>query len=201
MMNNKLATVLAAISLPMLTAPALAQDFSGIYGGINLSSDRFDAEDLSYGPGPVDANGLGFGVFAGYNWQSGNLVFGPELFLTTHNADGNDGSYLLPFSAKRSVGLKARVGYAIGNIMPYVSVGTTRTKVAADHSGFGWMAEDTAKGSSFSLGADWAVSEQSLMRVEIERTTYNDDFFDWSGDVHDYSLDRTSVSVGYGFRF
>jgi outer membrane immunogenic protein len=200
-MSTKLAIILAAMSLPTASLPALAQDFSGIYGGVDLISDRFDAEDLSYGPGPVDANGLGVGVFAGYNWQSGNIVFGPELYLTSHSADGNDGAYFLPFSAKRSMGVKARLGYTIGNIMPYLSVGTVRTKVEADHTGGGMLAEDTAKGTSFSLGADWAVTDQTFLRVEIERTNYKDDFFSWSGDVHDYSLDRTSMSVGYAFRF
>lgn len=136
-MSTKLAIILAAMSLPTASLPALAQDFSGIYGGVDLISDRFDAEDLSYGPGPVDANGLGVGVFAGYNWQSGNIVFGPELYLTSHSADCNDGAYFLPFSAKRSMGVKARLGYTIGNIMPYLSVGTVRTKVEADHTGGG----------------------------------------------------------------
>ncbi len=200
-MNTKLAIIFVAMSLPALAAPAVAQDFSGLYAGGNLSLDRFDAQDLSYGPIPVDVNGIGFGVFAGYNWQSGNFVFGPELFAAKHNADGDDRSFFLPFTAKHSYGLKARLGYTVGKTMPYLSVGAVRTKVEADHNGAGMLADDTASGVSFGLGADWAMTDHSFLRVEVERTNYKDDSFDWSGDIHDYSLDRTSLSVGYAFRF
>lgn len=193
------------LSALCLGTSASAQDWTGFYAGGALSYDSFNVNDLSYGSGPVDVNGVGFGIFGGYNFQSGNLVFGAELLATKHSGDGDDGEYLRPASALHSIGLRGRLGFATGNALPYLAIGAVRTKWEADHEGSGIAGDiwsDTATGTSIALGVDWALTDTSFLRVEVERTRYGQDAIDfYNGDIHDYEMDATKISVGYAMRF
>lgn len=200
-MINK--TVLLALLAFGTTASA--QDWSGFYAGGTVSYDAIEVNDLSYGDGPVDLTGIGIGGFAGYNLQSGNLVFGAEILAALHTGEGDDGDYLRPASALRSVGLRGRLGFASGSVLPYLAIGATRTKWEADHGGDGLSEDiwdDTATGPSVALGVDWAMNERSMLRVEVERTSYGEDEIDfYDGDIHEYEMDATRVSIGYALRF
>lgn len=117
-------------SEPMPTAaaaPAAVQNWSGFYVGGTLSYDSFSVNDLSYGDGPVDLNGAGLGLFAGYNFQAGNLVYGAELAAIKHSGEGDDGDFLHPATALHSVSLRGRIGFVMVNMLPYLAVGATRT--------------------------------------------------------------------------
>lgn len=197
--------IFGTLALLCVGTTAGAQDWTGFYAGGSLGYDTIEINDLTYGDGPVDMTGPGVGVFAGYNFQSGNLVYGAELLATKNSADGNDGDFLLPASAETSMQIRGRIGYASGTMLPYLAIGATRTKVEADHEGNGLatdMADDTASGTSIALGMDWAMNETSFVRFEVEKTNYSDDTLNfYGGDLHDYSLDGTRISVGYAFRF
>jgi outer membrane immunogenic protein len=199
----KFATSLLALGV--LASPALAQDWSGFYAGGSLSYDSISPNDLSYGDGPVDLNGVGLGLFTGYNFQSGNMVYGAELGAIKHSGEGFDGDYLQPATALHSLTLRGRIGFVTGDMLPYLAIGATRTQWEANHEGSGDPADvwgDTATGTSVALGMDWSLSATSFLRVEVERTNYGDDeitFFDT--DVHDYEMDATRFSIGYAMRF
>ncbi|WP_374391639.1 outer membrane protein [Tabrizicola sp.] len=188
-----------------LATPAAAQDWSGFYAGGALSYDSISPNDLSYGDGPVDVNGAGLGLFAGYNFQSGNLVYGAELAATKHSGESDDGNYLRPATALHSLALRGRIGFVSGKMLPYLAVGATRTSWQANHAGSGLDADvwdDTATGTSIALGLDWSLSERSFVRFEIERTNYGEDQIDfYNGDIHNYEMDATHISVGYAMRF
>lgn len=194
------------LALLCLATPASAQDWSGFYAGGALGYDSITANDLGYGDGPVDLNGAGFGLFAGYNIQSGSLVYGVELAAIKHSGEGDDGDYLRPASALHSLALRGRIGFVTGKMLPYLALGTTRTTWEADHSGNdnpGDLWEDTAKGTSVALGLDWSLGDKSFLRIEVERTRYGEDqmgFYN-GADPHGYELDATRVSLGYAMRF
>ena len=194
------------LALFCLASPAAAQDWSGLYAGGALSYDSITPNDTEYGNGPVDLNGAGVGLFAGYNLQSGNLVYGAELSATKHSGEGDDTEYLRPATALYSLGLRARVGFVTGKMLPYLAVGATRTTWEADHEGNGLAADiwdDTATGTSVALGIDWSLSEASFLRVEVENTRYGEDQIDFVGgsDPHIYEMDATRLAVGYAMRF
>lgn len=194
--------VFAAISL---ATPAAAQDWAGFYAGGALSYESISPNDLSYGNGPVDLNGAGLGLFAGYNVQSGPMVYGAELGVAKHSGEAFDGDFLEPASALRSLSLRGRVGYVTGNMMPYLAIGATRTKWEANHAGSNDPADvwgDTATGTSLALGVDWSLTAKSFLRVEVEKTRYGEDEIDfYDGDIHDYEMDATRLSLGYAMRF
>jgi outer membrane immunogenic protein len=205
-MSNKIVQTKACLlALIGLGSPALAQDWSGFYAGGTLNYDQIEVNDLTYGDGPVDLDGAGIGIFAGYNLQSGNLVYGAEVMAATHSGEGDDGDFLVPASAEWSLGLRGRVGFVTGRMLPYLSVGLTRTAWEADHEGNG-LAEDIwgdkANGTSIALGVDWSMGERSLVRFEVERTRYGENEINFYGDdIHEYDMDATRVSVGYALQF
>lgn len=194
------------LALLCLATPASAQDWSGFYAGGALGYDSVTATDLSYGDGPVDLNGAGLGLFAGYNFQSGRLVYGAELAAAKHSGEGDDGNYLRPVAALHSLGLRGRIGFVTGKMLPYLAIGVTRTALEDDHVGNGDpadLATETATGTSVALGVDWSLTDKSFLRIEIESTRYSEDQLDFYGGshFHDYGLDATRVSIGYAIRF
>jgi len=195
------------LALLCLAAPASAQDWSGFYAGGTLGYDSIKADELTWGDGgPVDLNGAGLGLFAGYSFQSGNLVYGAELAAIKHSGEADDGDYLRPMTALHSLGLRARIGFVTGKMLPYLAIGATRTAWEDNHSGLGDpfdQAEGTATGTSVALGLDWSISDKSFLRVELENTRYGTDrmsFYDGT-HFHDYEMDATRISVGYALQF
>jgi outer membrane immunogenic protein len=197
---------LSLLAFLCLGSAASAQDWSGLYAGGALSYDAIELNDLSFGDGPVDLNGAGLGLFVGYNFQSGNLVYGAELAVTKHSGESFDGDYLEPATALSSAALRGRVGFVTGDMLPYLAVGIYRTKFEADHAGNGNPADiwgETARGTGLALGVDWTLTESSFVRVEVESIRYSDDSIGYySGtDPHDYELDARRLTVGYAMKF
>lgn len=184
----------------------MAQDWTGLYGGGALSYDSIGLNDLSYGNGPVDLNGAGLGLFAGYNFQSDTFVYGVELAFSKHSGEASDGAFMLPATALNSAALRGRVGFVTGKMLPYVAVGSYRTKLEVDHEGNGDPVDFggvTAKGTGLALGMDWTLTDRSFLRVEVEAIRYEDvsiEFYDRT-DPHDYDLDAGRLTVGYAIKF
>lgn len=129
-------TPLAPIAAdPIVVAPApVAPEWGGFYAGGSYSF--FSAAQTFQGQ--IDSQLIG--AFAGYNFQSGNFVFGGELAYSA-------GSYAVgPFSGDiDAYDLKARAGYSAGNALLYVVGGWTMAQIAtggivADFEGFNYGA-------------------------------------------------------------
>lgn len=115
-------------------APARASDWSGGYLGVHggLEADAFRSRSASPNipalnfSGRKNTKSLGggnLGVQAGYNWQSGNLVYGIEaegsgLLLPHRKTPAN----LKPEASSR-LAAKARLGHAFDNTLIYAAVG------------------------------------------------------------------------------
>lgn len=194
-----------AAALLCLGSAAGAQDWTGFYVGGSLNYDSIEINDLSFGDGPVDMTGPGYGLFAGYNFQSGNLVFGAELLVNSQTGEADDGNNLRPARADGSTQIRGRVGYVNGDFLPYLAIGATSTRVEVDHEGNGNDADfddSTSSGTSVALGLDWAMNDRSFVRFEAEKTFYRDNTLLFYGnDPHNYSLDGMRLSVGYAYRF
>jgi outer membrane immunogenic protein len=197
--------ICGALTLVCLGSAALAQDWTGFYVGGALSYNTIEIEDLSFGDGPVEITGTSPVLFAGYNFQSGNLVYGAEALVNSQSGEADDGEFLRPASADGTTQIRGRIGYVYGDVLPYLALGATRTRIEADHEGDGNDADlgyDIASGTSVALGLDWAINERSFLRLEAETTSYSDDtLVFYRDDPHDYSLDATRISVGYAYRF
>lgn len=133
-------------------------DWSGFYGGLSFSgvTSRASSGGVSFNM----PRQTGAGAFAGYNWQSGNMVFGGELTYTNFN-----GPYVPTLTNRQrdALELRARAGYAMDRVLAYGFVGAARSSV------FGAGAWNPQNGYSFGLGVQAAVGRNMFIGVEAAR--------------------------------
>jgi outer membrane immunogenic protein len=177
-----------------------ASDFAGFYAGAAVSWDRGDTSlsdiDQRFGEGntygaqyvldDIERSGVGYDLFAGWNWQSGNVVYGVEATLTAPGQEGssvvdnvNEDEHMewttLAFGA-----IDARLGYVQADWMFYGRAGVAIQKarfgyVNYDDSGSTIESDDRVKDTftGFNLGAGverkfpWAVG-----RLEVVYTDF-----------------------------
>jgi len=152
-----------ASSVPIAPPVASAQiDWSGFYAGANvgvafgnIENSLAAADDLS--------NDAIFGAFIGYNQQRGNIVFGGELDYTISPIGFE---MFTTTSLDNNIDIKARVGYAVGDILIYgvggYSFVTLNGFEPAPLSGFNFGAGiDYKIGDRFFVGAEYLVRSLS----------------------------------------
>lgn len=170
-----------------------SQGWSGFYAGGMVSFDTGGLQTYTGGgtPGPAyEFDGSLYGVFGGYNFQSGSMIYGAELGYGT----GDIGIASFP---ERSIeyiwDAKARVGYAFGQAMAYGVAGWSTGHQASggsdtlDFTGLNYGAGLEYKlGDRYFVGAEYLVREMSGTYNTITNT----------GDI-----DLQSVKIRVGWQF
>ena len=146
-------SALTLAALAFAAIPAAAADFGPSYmtptpvGGFNWSGGYVGA-NFGYQWGsvthfPASPAGPMGGIQAGYNWQSGQFVFGGETDLQTTGADDTFGAY--KFSNPWFGTARGRAGYAMNNILLYATAGLAYGSgkvefagLTESHASFGW---------------------------------------------------------------
>ena len=128
-----LAIAMTAMATPLAAQPA-NPSWSGFYAGLNAGG-LFGSTSASIatigGPGGYSGTGGGFvgGAQAGYNYLFGPVILGGEIDFqgSTYAAGLKGGAGPGPFNATERMPwfstLRARVGYPVGWVMPYVTGG------------------------------------------------------------------------------
>jgi outer membrane immunogenic protein len=171
----------------VMPAPVVAHDWSGPYVG--LSYGRFSGDfsatiGLATFPSVYEANKRP-GVFAGYNFQRGQLVFGGELGYSNTSmlivADGDD-------FLDSVIDLRGRVGYSLGKALVYGSVGYSRGEMTINGTD-----NPTVSGASLGVGVDVKVTQK--LSVGIDYTSRN---LSGTNDnpANTFDIDTTVKSVG-----
>jgi outer membrane immunogenic protein len=102
---------------PYYSRPAPAGfNWTGPYAGLNAGYEWGTITNS-----PIDPNGLQGGVQGGYNWQSGQFVFGGEADIQASGADDTFAPY--KFSNPWFGTLRGRAGWAFDNILVYGTFG------------------------------------------------------------------------------
>ncbi|MDB5643654.1 MAG: hypothetical protein JWN07_2971 [Hyphomicrobiales bacterium] len=155
----------------MASAPALmAQDWSGFYAGVHVGYGRgsHDTELLDYDHKSRGALG---GVQVGYNVQFNQIVLGVEGDVSFSGIKANDHITFAVGPASSVTDLKhrvdyfatarARVGYAIGDALPYVTGGLAylhnKSSATAVNAGFGAPFDGTFSGSDTGSHFGWVA--------------------------------------------
>jgi outer membrane immunogenic protein len=229
-MNKRLALVLASASATALAVPAAAQDNSAFTGprveavagydiskaGSSVDNDLNDEDDQSI-------DGLMYGVGIGYDIGIGDrAIFGLEAELTgstaeTEVVDGDleDLGFGANLETGRDIYVGARVGYvASDNLLLYAKGGYTnaRYNMLADDGSTEIETDLDLDGWRAGAGAEYALSDNSFVKLEYRYSNYSegefdfndDDFFDddtGESDRFDADLDRHQIAVGFGLRF
>lgn len=187
-------TVVADDPMPAaMAAPAPAHDWSGPYVGLSYGRTSADIEFSTGGAFDFN-NGNIAGIYGGYLFQRGSLVYGGELAYGRINDSFVPGGFGDDDVIERALDLKARVGFAANRALIYGVVG---------YSQFNYF-EPTGvdmdlDGLSLGLGADVAVTERLTMGLEyLSRDGSGDDSLG-SGVSGDAKLDTFSLRVGLAF--
>lgn len=144
---------------------APAQDWSGFYGGLSYGNGRGPL--AAVGTPGYDLDGNVLGVFAGYNMQAGNLVYGGELAYQTGDV------YLVGSTNQgidRLVDLKGRLGYAAGPALIYGVLGYSSNNY------FYQSSDSPGGGAAYGVGVDYQLSERTFIGAEyLRRDMHNDE--------------------------
>ncbi|MGR3795044.1 outer membrane protein [Vannielia sp. SX4] len=155
------------------------RDWSGGYVGLSFGTGSGEI-DSAAGSTDFDVND-NYGLYGGYLWDNGSLVYGGELAYSslsigTDAGDADADEWML----------KGRLGYDAGNFLPYATAGYSNLTVEGD-SGDGYV---------LGAGLEYAATESISVRGEYLNHQFND-FGDTDG--LDVSHDTFSIGVSYNF--
>jgi outer membrane immunogenic protein len=169
-----LATSALAADLPRAMPPTRAPIFvpgyswTGFYVGIN-GGGAWGRSDWSGFASDNDVSGGLVGVTAGYNWQSGQWVFGLEGDIDWSNIKGNFTNAACPTGCETKNSwlgtARGRLGYAFDRVMPYVTGGAAFGDVRATQAGIGSTTE-TNVGWTVGAGIEAAVIANWTAKLE-----------------------------------
>lgn len=178
--------------------PAPVSDWSGAYvgGTVNYDWGRF-----SSGNDGRDAKGFGGGLYGGYNWQSGQLVYGAEADIGLGDESGSAGAVGTGLSGKQGVNgsLRARVGYDMNPFLIYgtgglaISENKLRDATSSDSA--------TALGYTVGAGVEALVTDNITARLEYRYSDYAKKDYTLDSGAFSRGYDDHSVKVGIGVKF
>jgi len=180
--------------------PAPISNWSGAYLGATANYDwgRFTGNG-----GDSDADGFGGGLYGGYNWQSGQLVYGAEADVNLGDNKGSAGTGNSGESLEGKQGvngsIRARVGY---DMNPFLIYGTGGLAIA-DQKVSNAVSSDSATALGYTVGAgvEAMVTNNITARVEYRYSDYQDKDYSLSSGTVSRGFDDHSVKAGIGVKF
>jgi len=172
--------------VPEAPTPAAAYDWSGpyigVFGGLTTGDFEYDIGPVG-GPAAVniDISASGFigGAQVGYDWQSGNWVFGAvaDIAATNHSAEINISAPIvgpgvganLESELKYLGTVRGRVGYAWDRALLYAHGGFAYGKTEQSIDVFGinvFNEEQTRTGWTAGVGFEFAVTDRLSLGTE-----------------------------------
>lgn len=142
-----------------------------MYGGVSFGSTNGQYRHYDSGvildrvTNPIE--GKLRGGFVGYNWQSGNLVYGGELALARGDLLTDDNP---TYFTEDPVDIRGKVGYAVGKALIYGTAGWT---VAQKHWTGGSVTNSPVRvdGLSFGLGVDFHATDRVFVGLSYQHVT------------------------------
>jgi outer membrane immunogenic protein len=171
-------------------APISAYSWTGPYLGGNLGY-QWGRTTRS----PSQPTGIAGGVQGGYNWQTGQFVFGTEADIMRSAA--NDRFAGWKFSNPWFGTLRGRAGFTFGRVMLYGTLGLAFGGGTAEVTGatnrrthWGWT---TGAGMEFAVNTNWSA------RIEYLYVDLSDRHYTVTGASH--GLESSFLRFGISYRF
>jgi outer membrane immunogenic protein len=147
-------------------------NWTGLYLGLNAGGGWGNSNwtDAATSSGDFDTSGALIGGTLGYNWQTGQVVFGVETDLAWSNIDGNTPAAFCAGCTTENNWLstvRGRVGFAMDRVLPYITGGVAFGDIEAHVPGFsgdssteaGWT---LGGGLEVALAANWTAKAEYL---------------------------------------
>lgn len=210
--------VLLALSVPawaQSTAPIF--DWSSFYLGGTAGGGWGKTHFIGQFPWDFHADGFAAGVGAAYNWQAGPWVLGIETDISASDIKGSLSNDSSLFDCVPGCSIKAqwfgttrlRIGYAIGNLLPYITGGLAYARIRADFSNtkVNESGSSTKTDAVFGAGLEWMINSQWSAKVEylhfdFGSFNYSKDFASVAGPgTAEASMRFDTVRAGINYRF
>lgn len=168
---------LIAAAIALVPTATLAQNMTGAYAGIAAGGSDIDVDR----PADLEGDGGSTGVYFGYNFDAGNVIYGAEIDYDINSYDIADGAITVDHATR----LKARAGVPVG---PGVMYGVGGYILATsddipDGQGFLYgIAYDMPIGNNYHVGAE-------LLGHEFE------------DEDADFDVGVTTLKLRVGFNF
>lgn len=218
--NGVLPTPAAAVAV----STQAASDWTGAYVGATLSYGAFEGRfcdegapgySCSQGVTAVTAvpepSGALYGIAAGYDWQSGNIVYGIMGDLLFGDLSSNVTG--TPFACGvadcqidvNSIAMvRARLGYAATDqLMPYATLGVAATDLTV--IGAGPIVDDTSINFVVGLGTEYRLSETLSLGLDythfVERAEQLAVGIDPASDIAITQITGNLLRLSLSYRF
>lgn len=216
-----LSVILALMTVtPSLAAPASPSpvNWSGAYLGAVLGygwmRPTYDYEgEVSHAV--INADGVEGGILGGYNFQTGNVVYGVEGDFTATDMNKHE---IAPFGAAPCYvegcdarvdwygTVRGRVGYSFNSLMPFVTGGLAFGRVRGDADlgacgGGGYCGfKDTRAGWTLGTGVEWEINPKWSVKAEYLYVNLGKPHFNESTvTTDDIAFSNARVGVSYHF--
>ncbi len=195
--------LLSAFLANLLAGPVLADDldlsapftWTGPYFGLQAGYAWGKSTGGAYAPlapvgaltGELDPDGFIGGLSAGYNVQFRNpLVIGIEGDFNYAGVEGESGLSLMGFPSpfdkasgdlQWTASIRARAGYAIDRVLPFVTAGIAfgKYEFTPDYGGIGRFPDSKVQvGPTVGAGIEYAISDHLTTRIEYRYTDFGD---------------------------
>ncbi|MEL6958483.1 MAG: porin [Pseudomonadota bacterium] len=172
--GNMAEPIVTAPPAPVVIAPTPSADWTGFYAGGQYTFGDAEATDDT---DTISADVDGFGIHAGYLYDTGSFVIGGEFDYDMLSSDDSDVDVMR---------LKGIAGYDMGEFMPYVTAGIGR---ADDET-------DDVDLTFFGIGGSYQVSDS--FRIGAEYLMHDLDTDDLA-PVTDFEVDSLSLRASFSF--
>jgi len=170
--------------------PLNAYSWAGPYLGGNLGYEWGSVSNNATKP-----SGIAGGVQGGYNFQSGNWVFGVEGDLELTGASDTFASW--KFSNPWFGTVRGRAGYAFNNILFYGTGGLAFGELRAET--FGLSESQTNVGWTLGVGTEFGLSPNWSAKIEYLYVDLSESQFAITGVSNGYRFGVIRAGVNYHF--
>lgn len=147
--------------------------------------------------GHHDTNGLGAGLYGGYNLQNDKIVYGAEADLNYSGVDGIENG--ITTKQRLNGSLRGRLGYDLDPVLVYGTGGLAATNLKATDK---TSSDDkTLIGLAIGAGIEGKITDTITARTEYRYNKYQSQTFDLNSGAKDRGLSEHSINVGLGVRF
>ena len=187
----------------------LGYDWSGFYAGAYAGYvwGNVDADVLAGGPSlDFDIKGVKVGALSGYNWQMDSWVFGLEHDTGFLDVDGvsavSGGGQINDFDVETDGRIRARIGWARDNFLPFVAGGLSLANTDARVIGLGGGADSKWHvGFNIGAGVDVGITEHLVGRLEYIYDNYGNERYTYPGGQIDIDWDSHTVRAAAIWNF
>lgn len=169
--------ILVAAVLTAIPAGAFAQNWTGPYAGVQAGGSNIDVDNA-----PLTGDGPSYGIFAGYNMQSGAMVYGGEFDYDVTEYDIGNGVAEIDSTAR----LKGRIGTDLGGGLVYGAAGLVwaTSPELGDDSGF-----------FLGIGYEAKVTPNVVVGAEL----LQHEFDDYNGGGLDVGVTTLKARLAFSF--